>query len=143
MRHVPSSTAPIWRVATTGAWSRKGSFQDELVFSKLGWTSEYITEANPHICLTMSSSLSLDSFCQGPEGKGARRDGADMWKYRCLDCRTPCILKGTACTTLRSDASPRFATVCLPGPAGQCIVALYSIGDKGLKCCPVYAVSVR
>ncbi|KAG2432624.1 hypothetical protein HXX76_008964 [Chlamydomonas incerta] len=54
--------------AISGTWSKKGDSYDELTFSKLGWTADYITKNSPRICLTLDHDATLDDICVG---KGA------------------------------------------------------------------------
>lgn len=85
-----SSPLPIpIPIPNPGVWSKKGDSWDELTFSKLGWTADYVMANSPRICLTLDHDVTLDDICVGN---------------------------------------------------GPCVVALYSVGAKNSKCCPVYKV---
>ncbi|KXZ49986.1 hypothetical protein GPECTOR_18g141 [Gonium pectorale] len=36
-----------------GSWANKNGNRDELVFSKLNWTPEFVTKSKPQICITL------------------------------------------------------------------------------------------
>ncbi|KAG2454179.1 hypothetical protein HYH02_001214 [Chlamydomonas schloesseri] len=74
--------------AVSGTWAKKGDSSDELTFSKLGWTAQWVAANSPRICLTLDHDVTLDDICVGK----------------------------------------------------KCVVALYSVGAKNAKCCPVYQI---
>ncbi|KXZ50126.1 hypothetical protein GPECTOR_18phG15 [Gonium pectorale] len=52
-----------------GSWTRKAAgYADEIVFSKLQWTPEYIKTVNPRLCLTLAADTTLDDICLGTAG---------------------------------------------------------------------------
>lgn len=57
----------------SGAWPRKDV--DEFVFSKFPapFTTDFITEQKPRLCLTLAHPVTLDDMC-GPFGKKGRSE---------------------------------------------------------------------
>ncbi|KAG2485283.1 hypothetical protein HYH03_015958 [Edaphochlamys debaryana] len=49
-----------------GAWIASG---DHYVFSKLGWTADYVRDANPKLCISLEEGTSLDDLFLGAPGQ--------------------------------------------------------------------------
>lgn len=43
-------------------------FIDHLIIAKLNFSPEYVMSAQPRICFTLNSAISLDDLCLGPQG---------------------------------------------------------------------------